>query len=487
MLRYAQDAAGDTVVGLVHFVSEPHCAMNIKVVTFYSEGYPNDAGIPLRNHMLTMRAIAQDNGLAFTAYSPRRVRELGAPDLVREYPDETALPENHSLHKIGFSAWKPFIMIHALRELGRSDVLFYLDVNMSKYPSYRWRLENAIRIAQDVLSRVDLWVGRETNDPEIKASHHSNAHQISEIGGATAFAFEFPQLIVNNIVLRNTPAARRVLLEWLALCRVPRFILPPCAEDRPAGYRWFCPEQSVLNMLVARYIQEGKLPAFYPGVGYGRGAAHERFVPGLDHVQHLASDAAEPAVQVPLERQFQHEFAEAEAYLSAMHSARNESLPVCDGWSSVETSIQDWRAVDGASVRTLSCGSFVLRDGAGRDFFLVRTESDRFHEAEVELTVEAKPLPDANVGFHVQHWGGIDVCTFGTDGSVVLPGLALEATCEDIDCEFRSYRVRFFNLHHTLSFGTGNPGGYYLGQGREQYEIRAIRVRVRPLSQSMLD
>lgn len=283
----------------------------IKVITFHTEGFPHDDGLPLDQSMEDLKALVLSQGCEFEAYTPRKLRALGAEDLVQRYDDKYALPKNPGLHTIGMCAWKPFVLLHALQSMSKNDLVIYTDANIGKYPGLRVAMENIPEFVAGTGDVHDFFVGRECEDQRRKVAQHASGRQIVEIGGNTVFSCNFPMHIVNRIVSRNTPAAKEILLYWLALCRVQKFILPPLVGDHHEEYRWFCPEQSVLNLILANLIEEGQLPYYYSTIGFDR--AGRRFVGDNSHLSCISAPIGRPHY-IPFRQRFAKEIAEAELY-----------------------------------------------------------------------------------------------------------------------------------------------------------------------------
>jgi hypothetical protein len=290
----------------------------ITIVTFHSEGPPHDEGLSLEPQAATLRHIAEELGVGFEAYTPRRLRELGAGAVVRSYPESFKLELNPGYHKIGFGAWKPFIILHELSKRNEGDIVFYMDANIIKYPGLRDKVLSVREMVATALENCDFFIGRENvKSAATRAGQFSSMAQLSMIGRGTMFAENFPILLANNIIARKTESACAIVLDWLALCMVDGLITPPqTPEERTAGYKWFCAEQMVLNYILARHIEEGELPWYYPNLFYGRG--NIPVVPENLHVAWLAGSPRVEARTPKLRQQFALEIKRARAFLSSL-------------------------------------------------------------------------------------------------------------------------------------------------------------------------
>lgn len=299
-------------------------SIKIKIITFHSEGHPHDEGLPLSDGAVELRKLVEGQGFSFDVYTPRRMRELNAEELIKRFDERYALRLNPSLHKIGMAAWKPFIMLHALQELNENDILIYSDSNTQKYPGLAKRLEDILAFVDETLAGHSFFVGRERPDQLIKAAHHSNARQILEIGCNTIFACNFPVHIVNRMVVKKQKESLKILLFWLALCMEERFILPPInGELTHPDFRWFCPEQSVLNMILANLVEEGNLPYYYAGIGIDRQG--NLFHADNTHISGLSAPTLK-SNYIPFEERFAAQIAAAKIYVSTRQSAVTQLL-----------------------------------------------------------------------------------------------------------------------------------------------------------------
>jgi len=228
--------------------------MRIKFVVFYTEGTPNDEGSDLTKVVRTVRSLVEEAGHEFDAYTPKRLYQMGAGELVKAYPDKYNLGNNPNTHKFGLFSWKPFTILHALSTMEKDDVIFYLDANIAKYPTLRLVIQSINTIINKALNFCDFYIGRELTEQVLKASDFCSIRQIEEIGGNSLFVQNFPLLIANNIIAKVSDFAFDILLDWLAMCRVKEYILPPTKEEEKSpNFKWFCADQSILNM--SRYAK----------------------------------------------------------------------------------------------------------------------------------------------------------------------------------------------------------------------------------------
>ena len=123
------------------------------MVTFYTEGRPHDAGLPLRPQAEQLREKLAPHCNRFLAFSLRQVRAMVLRDgtrcatLARDLREEVArarggVPPNMGYAAIGFGAARPCFILHVLERMREGGVIYYLDVNVAKHWSTRATFTN---------------------------------------------------------------------------------------------------------------------------------------------------------------------------------------------------------------------------------------------------------------------------------------------------------------------------------------------------------
>lgn len=111
--------------------------------------------------------------------------------------------------------------------------------------------------------RFDVFVGRQSDD--LKVKHFAKGNLLRELGDDDPFVAEWPICQVHTVVIRNTVHARQMLEEWAVACAH----LPWIDGDEHGVWnpdlRWSTPEQSIFNIIAAKWVRDGKLPKNYPG------------------------------------------------------------------------------------------------------------------------------------------------------------------------------------------------------------------------------
>lgn len=450
--------------------------MRIKFVVFYTEGNPNDEGSDLTKVVRTVRSLVEEAGHEFDAYTPKRLYQMGAGELVKAYPDKYNLGNNPNTHKFGLFSWKPFTILHALSTMEKDDVIFYLDANIAKYPTLRLVIQSINTIINKALNFCDFYIGRELTEQILKASDFCSIRQIEEIGGNSLFVQNFPLLIANNIIAKVSDFAFDILLDWLAMCRVKEYILPPTKEEEKSpNFKWFCADQSILNMIIARHIEEGLLPWFFPNICHGR--SNNFSIPNNDHIQYLSHSTEVIWNRPKFREQHQKQIASTQIFLDNICNSKTVGNP----WITLDYNLKDWQAADDATFTPLENNNYAFADGDQNNYHLIRIHDPKLQNMEIDLEIIAKKYPssDPKIGMHIQQWGGIDLCTIYENNDKTIHPHTVFATATPLKNNFYMYHVRFFNYHDTLSIGTGCPQGHYLGKNNKQFEFSSIKIKRR--------
>jgi hypothetical protein len=240
-------------------------------VTFYSEGPAWDAGLSLVDMERQFREAVEPYVDEVRSYCPRSISALGqgAERYCRDY---SAWLERHPLRhelkhfnrgwaKLGFMAWKPFLLQSLLHDetILPGDVIFYHDVNFKKYPAYNrtpaeWR---------DVSFRILDALGCDVFSPEggrleSDAKAFLVRRYLHESAGLER------GVCAGLILCRKSRQSIEFVDEWKTMCDDVDNIAP-IPNPRPyAGAIWHSPEQAVLGVLALKWKQQGKLPAEWP-------------------------------------------------------------------------------------------------------------------------------------------------------------------------------------------------------------------------------
>lgn len=423
----------------------------ISVVTFYTQGGDRDQGSSLEHQMLMTKYVVEQQGLDFQSYSPSDVVALGAPNLVKAYPDEYTLPRNPGAHKVGLFAWKPFVIREALRRVNDGDTVFYIDCNITKYPGYRDKIRNAREMVVMAGKVNDFFIARESSALIPSVRQFCSGQQLRTIAPNSEFCKNFPLLLANNIICKNTTSGIEIVDEWLDYCGREYCIVPPMNGDHEPEYLWHTADQAALTLLIAKRVELGLLPWFYPGVTIGR--EYEPRAVDNSHIVYLRHDPELPD--------------------------RRNGVPV--SWQSLEVPLDDWAPLIEAEVSRGPEGDVILSDVASPDLHLMRVSNPYFERAWVKLKIVARPLPDCDVFLCVHHWSGSDIAIFDPGGRVLFDTGAVAASAVPGSDGYAQFDVTYPSLSSLVAIGFAGPRGWYVGHGRAQMAFRSISIEYSPM------
>lgn len=242
----------------------------INLVTFYSEGPPNDNALNLsinKNEVLKQKKHF-DN---ISIYTPKILRQMGLGKYVKEYDDSKLVP-NKGMSKIGFCAWRPKILLLELEKMNDGDIVIYRDMNIKKYPVLGIcdNIREKARILLDIVN-FDFFVPRENEILQLKQLTKTNV--IRELGDNHPFTYNFPNVFAGLFtIVRKSKVSIQLLKEWEIACLKDEWINGEKYGELHPSFMWSCPEQSILGVIIANWIRKRKynIPKYYPMVGFRR-------------------------------------------------------------------------------------------------------------------------------------------------------------------------------------------------------------------------
>ncbi len=245
--------------------SETH---SVNLVYFISEGPPHDNGNDLTANQSLIENAAKGHVNTIACYTPRIMKELKLDSYVTDYVEPGLVTMNPGMYRIGNCAWRPKIMLLELEKMNEGDILIYRDSNIRKY-SVLGDYEDIKAIAKQCLEicEFDFFIARETDIP---IKYHTKTNILRELGEDHPFSYEFRSLVSNFIIVKKSPVSIQLLTEWDNACCVTRWIDPFPYGDMMPGFRWSCPEQSILSVIIANWIRHKKhnIPPTYPKIGF---------------------------------------------------------------------------------------------------------------------------------------------------------------------------------------------------------------------------
>jgi hypothetical protein len=239
--------------------------MKINLVSFYSEGEPNDKGINLTEARDIFINSARNNVDNIKIYSPKILKEEGYDYFVKEYPISNLVTMNPNLNYVGFTAWKPLIILLELNKMDDNDILVYRDINCIKYPqlkNFNNFKENIIKLLD--ICNFDFFI---SFDPYgFVAENLVKTNIIRELGENHKFSYNYPMLIANFIVVKKSKISEELLNEWLENCKNEKYIDGKQYGDLSPKFSRSTPEQSILTVIISNWIRKRKhnIPKSYP-------------------------------------------------------------------------------------------------------------------------------------------------------------------------------------------------------------------------------
>ena len=241
----------------------------MNLVVFHSEGRPHDKGKNLTSNR--EKILEQDKYFNnISIYTPRILRELGFGNYVKEYKNTGVVSKNPGMSGIGFCAWRPKILLLELEKMNDGDILIYRDMNIKKNPMLG-NYDNIRDIALKVLDIVnfDFFVPRQ--NCKLKLKQHTKTNVLRELGENHPFSYNFPVLFSGLlVVVRKSEVSIELLKEWENACLNDEWINGERYGEMCNAFRWSCPEQSLLGVIIANWVRKKKhnISKYYPFVGF---------------------------------------------------------------------------------------------------------------------------------------------------------------------------------------------------------------------------
>lgn len=242
---------------------------NTNLVFFYSEGPPNDNALNLSEHKDMVLQCARDHVDEIAWYTPKKLIELGHPEFVKEFDSLGLASSNKGMSKIGFSAWKPKIMLLELDKMNDGDVLIYRDANIGKYPqlgNYNGIKEIALQCFE--LCGLDFFVPHHSFP--IKNRNLTKTNVLRELGENHIFSYEYPTIMANTVFVRKSNISIELLNEWANACTNDQWIDGNQYGELDKDFSHSTNEQAILSTIIANWIRTRKhnIPLCYPLISF---------------------------------------------------------------------------------------------------------------------------------------------------------------------------------------------------------------------------
>lgn len=242
-----------------------------KLVCFYSEGPPNDNGLPISDNKNLMINLAKDQFDEIIWYTPSKLKELGYNYFVKER--DPGLVLNPGMSKIGNCAWRPLIMLLELEKMQEGDILVYRDCNVKKYQfQHKVKQYKQIRKIIDYCLKTcgfDFFVPRES--PYLLLESYVKTNIIRELGENNAFTYKFPLHFSGLLTIaRKSSISIELLTEWKQACEKEEWMDGKTYGPLYSKFRHSTPEQGILCVIISNWIRKRKfnIPPDYPKIQF---------------------------------------------------------------------------------------------------------------------------------------------------------------------------------------------------------------------------
>jgi hypothetical protein len=195
------------------------------------------------DYMAPTRIVNEARPFGFATITA--MNEHSIPDVIERHRD--FIRDNPQGY--GVWIWKPSVILRRLQELPEGDVLVYADagmhLNVHGQERY-WEYMHALATRDMVVFALP---------PTYKAQHYVKRDAIDSYYPefATRTILD-PYHYAGLLILKNTPATRHVMTEWLSLCEVHHFIdrSESQAKDHPSFLGNDC-DNGLLNLCLAKH------------------------------------------------------------------------------------------------------------------------------------------------------------------------------------------------------------------------------------------
>lgn len=241
---------------------------NVHMIYFYSLGPPNDDAKNLRNDALTFHSIFSAQVKSIRGYNTQDLKET---ELFPKIFYKTEGPFIHNEHergaKHGFWTWKSFIILDSLKLMKNGEILFYHDMQVSRYnyfSTHEKPLQPFINSLLEI-SKSDIFIPWELPHT-LKLKHHVKKLIFDSLGFYSDEYLEWPLLNANRIIIRKTDYTIKLIENWFESC-LQKILIEPEKEKEP-NLRWSTHDQAILSVIMRRETLNGNLPLGWPFIWF---------------------------------------------------------------------------------------------------------------------------------------------------------------------------------------------------------------------------
>lgn len=248
----------------------------VTLLTFFTEGPPDDRGLPLVDVNRRFRDAVSPYVDHYVAYNPKMLAALGpegaesCADLthwLQEHPHRHELGHyNRVWARVGFSRWKALLIRDYLaRDTVRmGDIVLYHDVNCVKYPQYLEGIAEWRSLCVEILDTLGCDVFAPAGLPlfwDVKAS--LIRRYLRDVDRYERGVWS------GLLVIRKSPQSLAFVDEWQRMCADLDNSSPLPNPNPDRHVIWHSVDQSVLGVLALMWKRDGRLPADWPRYGEG--------------------------------------------------------------------------------------------------------------------------------------------------------------------------------------------------------------------------
>jgi hypothetical protein len=240
--------------------------INYKMISFYTQGEPYDNCINLSNPANRYATLMSEHVDVVRFYRKSELQKNKDTEfLVKEYSNEPKY--NACTHLIGYFRWKPYIILDTLKNSNENDIIYYRDSNIDKYPIILNGLERTVENLNVVLNGADIFAPVE-HLGIIKMKHHIKREVFEQLDKYPNNYLDEDLINASIIVARKTDTSIKFFTEWLELCNDETLISSDYSSHVQDGeFKWNTQEQSIMNVLMKKYVNRKLLPYKFPFYG----------------------------------------------------------------------------------------------------------------------------------------------------------------------------------------------------------------------------
>lgn len=236
------------------------------LVYFYSMGHPFDNARNLVQDAKVFDKLFKPHISKISAYNSHMLKKLDAKLFHQVFftlPIPFIAPEHYRGNGHGFWGWKSWIIHLELQKMKNGEILFYHDMQVSKYlktfAAFEKPLEPFLLFLLEEV-KADIFVPYEHPNDLLRL--HTKKLIIDELGSFVPAYTDWHQLNANRIIIRKTDYTVGLVKSWFDACLRRELISPETEHEQ--GLHCSTHDQAILMVLCRKEILSGKLPFDWP-------------------------------------------------------------------------------------------------------------------------------------------------------------------------------------------------------------------------------